>query len=66
MLKLMLLKYLARIEDEAENDVITEKNRCHWRECTSVDYDNISRAMARLEVIRSISRDIMQLLRLYG
>lgn len=63
---MMILKYLARLEDEAENDLITEKNRCHWRESTSQDYYAIAHATARYEVIRSISRDILQILRIYG
>lgn len=65
MQKLMILKYLMRIEDEAENVVITEKNRVHWRKATSEDYIRIALATARLEQISAISRDIYNIFRLY-
>lgn len=62
----MILKYINRIEDEAENNFITEKNRVHWRKATSDDYFNIAKSAARLECIRSISRDIYNIIKLFG
>ena len=61
----MIMKYLARIENEAENAIITEKNRVNWRKATSEDYFRITLAYARFEAISSISRDIFDILRLY-
>ena len=62
----MIIKYINRILDDAENAVIEEKNRIHWRTATSEDYFRIAVAYARLEQIRTVSRDIYTILKLYG
>lgn len=62
----MIYKYLNRILDEAEREVIQEKNRIHWRNATSEDYTRISTAYAKLELISAISKDLFNILRLYS
>ena len=65
MHKLMIMQYLNRLLDEAENTVVEEKNRVHWRKATSEDYFRIAEAYARLELISSIARDIYRIFSLY-
>ena len=62
----MIIKYINRILDDAENAVIEEKNRIHWRNATSEDYFRIAVAYARLEQIRTVCRDLYTILKLYG
>ena len=65
MQKLMILRYLNRLVDDAVNDIITEKNRVHWRKATSEDYNRITFAYHKYEVISAVYRDILNIFKLY-
>lgn len=65
MHKLMIMQYMNRLYDEAENAVIEEKNRVHWRKATSEDYFRIAEAYARLELISAIVRDVYKIFSFY-
>ncbi len=65
MHKLFIMQYLNRMMDEAENSIIEEKNRVHWRKATSEDYLNIMFAYYRYELISKIVFDIYRIFSLY-